>query len=83
MQRKIRASKDVEKPHLVETDLNLIHLANFFSAQCQKLSFLCAHFENKRLALEALNVKVWIDGDNVTLEGAIPIANSAIVSTIW
>ncbi|MFP3976012.1 MAG: recombinase family protein [Chloroflexota bacterium] len=32
-------------------------------------------FEDKRLALEALQVKVWIDGSNVTIQGAIPIEN--------
>ncbi len=29
--------------------------------------------ENKRLALEALSVKVWVDKETVTIEGAIPI----------
>lgn len=30
-------------------------------------------FEDKRLALEALQIKVWVDGDDVAIEGAIPI----------
>jgi site-specific DNA recombinase len=38
-------------------------------------------FEDKRLALEALQIKVWIDGDNVTVEGCIPIREGAIAST--
>jgi site-specific DNA recombinase len=37
-------------------------------------------FEDKRLALEALQIKVWIDGDNVTVEGCIPIEEGAIAS---
>ena len=38
-------------------------------------------FENKRLALEALNIKVWIDRDNITIQGAIPITDTVIAST--
>lgn len=37
-------------------------------------------FEDKRLALEALQVKVWIDGDNVAIEGAIPLLAENIES---
>jgi len=37
--------------------------------------------ENKRLALEALNIKIWIDGENVKLEGAIPITEGVIATT--
>ena len=38
-------------------------------------------YEQRRLALEALRVKVWIDGDKVAIEGAIPVAHSAAEST--
>jgi site-specific DNA recombinase len=37
-------------------------------------------FEHKRLALEALQVKVWVDGESVNIEGAVPIAGDDIVS---
>ena len=30
-------------------------------------------FEDKQLALEALNIKVYIDGDNIDIQGAIPV----------
>lgn len=36
-------------------------------------------FEEKRLALEALNVKVWIDGHSVAVQGMIPIPEVDIV----
>ena len=36
-------------------------------------------FEEKRLALEALNVKVWIDGHSVAVQGMIPIPEGDIV----
>ena len=38
-------------------------------------------FENKRLALEALNIKVGIDGENIRIEGPIPISEGVIVTT--
>jgi len=37
-------------------------------------------FEDKRLALETLQIKVWVDGNNTTIEGAIPITGDDIVS---
>jgi len=39
-------------------------------------------FGDKRLALEALDIKVWLDGENATIEGSIPVASSDIASTI-
>jgi len=38
-------------------------------------------FEDKRLALEALHIKVWIDGNSVNIEGAIPLGEGNIEST--
>ena len=38
-------------------------------------------FEDKRLALEALQIKVLVDGNNINIEGAIPIAEDGIEST--
>ena len=41
-------------------------------------------FEEKRLALEALRIKVWIDNEQITIEGAIPQVDTAIASTtLW
>jgi site-specific DNA recombinase len=37
-------------------------------------------FETKRMAIEALDIKVWIDGYNVEVTGVIPISDYAIVS---
>lgn len=39
-------------------------------------------FEDKRSALEALQVKVWIDGDNVDIEGVIPIPAENVESSV-
>ena len=38
-------------------------------------------FQNKRLALEALNIEARLDGKAVTIEGSTPIPDSAIIST--
>jgi len=38
-------------------------------------------FDMKRLALEMLNIKVWIDGLAVEITGSIPVEDAAIVTT--
>ena len=38
------------------------------------------NFETRRKALEALDIKVWIDGGRVTIEGTIPVAYGAVAS---
>jgi len=45
---------------------------------CKNLKTLT--FEDKRFALEALQIKVWIDGDNVEIKGAIPVFEDNNVS---
>jgi len=37
-------------------------------------------YENKRLALEALDIKVWIDGKSIEITGVIPVLKRAITS---
>ena len=37
-------------------------------------------FGEKRLALEALQIEVWIDGDEATIEDAVPVDERHIVS---
>ena len=37
-------------------------------------------FEDKRLALEALQIKVWVNGNNVNIEGVIPVVEDDIES---
>lgn len=39
-------------------------------------------FEDKRLALEALQIKVWLDGERITIEGAVPVTKDIIASTM-
>ena len=37
-------------------------------------------YEEKRFALEALQIRVLVDGETLQLEGVIPMANQSIVS---
>jgi site-specific DNA recombinase len=37
--------------------------------------------DSKRMALEALGIKVWLDNERVMIEGTIPVAYGAIAST--
>jgi len=39
-------------------------------------------FEDKRLTLEALQLKVYVDGDSLSIEGAIPIIKDDVVSSL-
>jgi len=38
-------------------------------------------FDMKRLALDMLNIKIWIDGSNVEITGTIPVEDSEVVTT--
>jgi len=75
--RKTELEKRMETAKHTEVDIEGIKQA------CELVSNNLAEltFENKRLALEALTAKVWIDGESITVSGAIPIAHSSIVST--
>ena len=35
----------------------------------------------KRLALDMLNIKVWVDGPSVEITGSIPVKDSDVVTT--
>ncbi len=38
-------------------------------------------FDMKRLALDMLNIKIWLDGPNVEITGTIPVEESDVVTT--
>jgi len=44
----------------------------------EKLTIL--DFDMKRLALEMLNIKVWIDGQSVEITGTIPVGDADVVT---
>jgi hypothetical protein len=62
-----------------EAAVSLPQLEKFVELMRQKLTSL--DFESKRMALDMLNIKVWIDGDNVEITGVIPAEKDVIVTT--
>jgi site-specific DNA recombinase len=70
IEQKIKASR--------EAAITLPKLERCVELIREKLSML--DFETKRMALEMLDIKVWIDGYNVEVTGVIPISDYAIVT---
>jgi len=75
-QRKSELETRIEQAKQTEVDMECIE--RFCELVRQNLGNFT--FEDKRLALEALQVKVWVDGDNVNIEGAIPVGEEDIES---
>jgi len=61
-----------------ETEVNMESIERFCEVVRQNLGEFT--FEDKRLALEALSIKVWVNGNEINIEGAIPVAGDDIVS---
>jgi len=61
-----------------ETEVNMESIDRFCEVMRQNLGEFT--FEDKRLALEALSIKVWVEGNKLDIEGAIPIAGDDIQS---
>ena len=74
-ERKAELEKKIEDAEENEVDLEGVEQF----CELARENLMNFTFENKRLALEALQVKVRIDGDNVSIQGAIPVGD--IVST--
>ena len=74
-----KAKLDAQIKDSQKASIRLPKLEDFVDLVRQKLSAL--DFEAKRLALDMLNVKVWLDGDSVEITGAIPKTDDAIVTT--
>ncbi len=62
-----------------EAAVSIPKLEKYIQLIQQKLTTL--DFDMKRLALDMLNIKVWIDGASVEITGTIPIEESAVVTT--
>jgi len=61
-----------------EATITLPKLEHFVELIKEKLSTL--DFETKRMAIEMLDIKVWIDGYNVEVTGVIPISDTVIAT---
>ncbi len=62
-----------------EAAISLPKLEHFVEILRQKLTTL--DFETKRLVLDMLNIKVWLDGHNVEITGIISVMDDVIVTT--
>jgi len=81
-ERKSLKAQKAELEHKVkasqEAAISLPKLEHFVELVREKLSRL--DFETKRMALDMLDIKVWIDGYNVEVTGVIPISDYVIVT---
>jgi len=75
--RKAELEKQIKASQ--EAIISLPKLECFVELMRQKLSTL--DYETKRLALEMLNITVWLDGQNIEITGVLPVAENAIVTT--
>ena len=70
-EEKAKLDKQIEASKHLEANIDNIKAAcELVSKNLKTLSF-----EEKRSVLEALAIKVWVDGQFVTIEGAIPIVS--------
>ena len=70
LETKIKASQ--------EAAISMPKLERFIELMREKLSTL--DFETKRMALDILGIKVWIDGYNVEVTGIMPISDDVTVT---
>ena len=70
LEQKIKVSK--------KATISLPKLERFMELIQEKLSAL--DFETKRMAIEMLDIKVWIDGYNVEVTGVIPVSDCVTAS---
>lgn len=61
-----------------EATVSLPKLEEYIQLVREKLTDLS--FDMKRLALDMLNIKIWVDGLNVEITGNIPVEDVAIAT---
>ncbi len=61
-----------------EASISLPKLEEYIQLIREKLTDL--DFDMKRLALDMLNIKIWVDGLNVEITGTIPVKDSEVVT---
>ena len=75
--RKEQLESQIKTSH--EAAVSLPKLETYIQLVRDKLTTL--DFDMKRLALEMLNIKVWLDGSNVEITGTIPVEDADVVTT--
>ncbi len=87
--KKINTQRESLKAHKAELEtqiqasqeaaISLPKLEQFVDLMRERLKAL--DFETKRMALDMLNIKVWLDGYNVEITGSLPIIEGSIATT--
>jgi len=75
--RKADLEKQIQASY--EATVSLPKLEAYIQLVRDKLSTL--DFDMKRLALDMLNIKVWLDGPTVEITGSIPVKDTDVVTT--
>ena len=75
--KRIQLERSIEASRQCNLDLGEV---NKF-CELVRQNFAGFTYENKRLALEALQIKVCIDGSDISIEGAIPVPDVSVVPT--
>jgi hypothetical protein len=78
LKRKTELEARIEQTKQVKA--NEVSIEGFCEMMKKSLGSLT--FEDKRLALNALGIKVWVKGDEVTIEGTIPIGEECAFDTL-
>jgi len=77
-ERKAELEKKIEDAKENEVDLEGVERF----CELARENLMNFTYEDKRLALEALQIRVAINGDNISVHGAIPVVTGDIVSTL-
>ncbi|MFC1912555.1 hypothetical protein ACFLXG_05335, partial [Chloroflexota bacterium] len=74
-----KAELEIQIKASQEAVISLPKLEYFVELMRHKLATL--DYATKRLALEMLNIKMWIDGHGIEITGTLPILEDAIATT--
>jgi len=74
--RETELERQIQESH--ETAASLPKMEDYIQLVQEKLTTL--DFDMKRLALDMLNIKVWLDGQSVEITGTIPVEDADVVT---
>ncbi len=78
LKRKAELEANIEG--IKQTKVNVVSIERFCEMIKKSLGNLT--FEDKRLALDALGIKVWVKGDEIVIEGLIPIGEECAFDSV-
>ena len=75
--REAELERQIQESH--EAAASIPKMEEYIRLVQEKLTTL--DFDMKRLALDMLNIKVWLDGQSVEVTGTIPVEDADVVTT--